>query len=451
MSRDAANLINGNTAQIVIGKRYKAFYAADGSRYSRALKQNAPYYYGLNCAGDSFSGSFTTHPQAMGDTHLDGIPPDPDSPGAPAWPSPTGFVRCNTTDTGCSSARRDTNYIDPQTGVLIKHLVMPDDNLLADTNSRAGLATAGGSGWTIPDGWVSSNTGSATISNSTNPLVIGVCNKNSFTGGEVISGPNYNTPVMMQFFITASLANSACTGNNNSPDCRMDVCVTLNWQTCAPNAQIYQQPLSTAPTQYQFGSGQVYDAMQKTGKRIWAQFETGWHGGGVTCDGTNAVTKIWDTGTAPTDSVVPGSYIWIYPIGNHLVTGSIDSLHFTIDTPCPNSSASTGGSQGPVPGQWYVGGSSFGILVWKETNSARHVKSFKRVFERLRRRRHESAVQLGLLRSSNDSYSWKRRSWRCSSVAAGGIQHRSAKWQGGSVHAARPRHKCERPVAEFRI
>ena len=369
VSRDSANLIIGNTAQIVVGKRYRAFYAGDGSRYSRALKQNAPYYYGLNCQGDSFSGSFSTRALAMGDTHLDGIPSDPNNPGAPAWPSPIGFARCNTTDTGCTSARRDTDYIDPQTGVLIKHLVMPDDNILTDTYSRAALVTAGGPGWTVPAGWASSTNASATISSSTTPLVIGVWNNNAFKWGDVISGPNYNTPVMMQFFLTASVANSACTGSNNSPDCRVDVCVTLNWQTCAPNAQVYQQTLSTVPTQYQFGSGQVYDTMQKPGKRIWAQFETNWHSGGVTCDGSNTVTKMWDSSTASTDSFVPGSYVWLYPIGNHLVTGSIDSLHFTVDTPCPNSSASTGGAQGPAAGQWYVGGSSFGILVWKETNS----------------------------------------------------------------------------------
>lgn len=369
VSRDSANLINGNTAQIVVGKRYRAFYAADGSRYSRALKQNAPYYYGLNCNGDSFSGSFSTRPLAMGDTHLDGIPSDPNNAGAPAWPSPTGFVRCNTTDAGCSTARRDTDYIDPQTGVLIKHLVMPDDDVLTDTYSRAALVTAGGPGWTVPDGWASSTTSSATISSSTTPLVIGVWNNNAFKWGDVISGPNYNTPVMMQFFLTASIANSACTGDNNSPDCRVDACVTLNWQTCAPNAQVYQQTLSTVPTQYQFGSGQVYDTMQKPGKRIWAQFETSWHSGGVTCDGSNTVSKVWDSATASTDSFVPGSYVWLYPIGNHLVTGSIDALHFTLDAPCPNSSASTGGAQGPAAGQWYVGGSSFGILVWKETNS----------------------------------------------------------------------------------
>lgn len=368
VSRDSANLINGTTAQIVVGKRYKAFYAADGNRYSRALKQNASYYYGLNCAGDSFSGSFSTRPLAMGDTHLDGIPPDSNNPGAPAWPSPTGFNRCNTADTNCTTARRDTDYIDPQTGVLIKHLVMPDDNVLADNNSQAGLAT--GTGWTIPSGWATSTTSRAVITASTNPIAIGVWNNNAFKWGDVISSSDYYTPVMMQFSITANLTNSACTGTNNAPDCRMDVCVTLNWQTCAPNAQIYQQPLSATPTQYTFGSGQMYDVMQQSGKRIWAQFETGWRGGDVTCDGSNTVTKIWDTGTFPPESNPVGSYVWIYPIGNQLVTGNIDALHFTIDTACPNSSASSGPPQGSVSGHWYVGGSAFGILVWKETRSS---------------------------------------------------------------------------------
>ena len=374
VSRDSANLINGNTAQIVIGKRYKAFYAADGSRYSRALKQNASYYYALNCNGDSFSGSFSTRPIAMGDTHLDGIPPDSSNPGAPAWPSPIGLTRCNTIDVGCSTARRDTDYVDPQTGVLIKHLVMPDDSSIANLNIQAPLVT--GSGWTIPSGWNITTTRQATITGSSNPLVLGdwsnnpgVGFSNAFSWGDVISGSAYSAPVMMQFSITANVGNSACTGSNTSPDCRMDVCVTLNWQTCAPNAQIYQQPLSSAAKQYTFGSGQVYDVMQKPGKRIWAQFETGWRGGGVTCDDSNTVTKVWDTGTIPPESNPAGSYIWIQPIGTHLITSNIDALHFTIDTSCPNSSNSTS-SQGPAAGQWFVGGSAFGVLVWKETNSS---------------------------------------------------------------------------------
>lgn len=376
-NRDSANIIHGNTAQVVIGKRYKAYYGADGSRYSRALNQNSQYYFALNCGGDEYDGSFSTRPIAMGDTHLDGIPADSTVPGGANWPSPVGYQRCNVADLSCSISRRDTEYVDPQTGVLVKHLVMPSDSTKVDSNVQAALVT--GDGWTIPAGWNTSTTAQATVTANTTPIALGGFQNNSGTGyshafnwGDVINMTfSYTAPVMMQFSVKANVDNAGCTAGNTNADCAMQVCVTLDWQTCAPNAQTYTQYLTTAATSYTFGSGQPYDTMQKAGKRIWTQSETSWRGGGVSCDGSTTVTKIWDSSTVPPDQDPVGSYIWLKPIGQHKITANIDALHFQVDTACPSSASATkANNDGPEDGEWFIGGSAFGVLVWKETNSA---------------------------------------------------------------------------------
>lgn len=368
VTRDSANSVTGHTVKFVVGKRYQAFYALDGNRQSRALQQNTPFYWQASCNSgtDIYAGTLRTTPIGMGDTHLDSIPSDPASPGYPLWPTPTGFQRCNTFDLGCSTLRRNTTYIDPQTGVQIRHLRMPDDVTIADTNVQTMNGWVMGTGWTIPAGWNTSSTLQATITASTNPLVIGnwenigggVGSSAAFGSGDVQTADGgYHVPVALQDWITASVGNGACTAGNTNPDCAMQVCVTTNWQTCATNAQTFTQFLTTTPTQYTFGSGQPYDVMQVPGKRIWSQADSGWRPDQVTCTGTNTVTRLWTNGTIPPEQDPVGSYLNIQGLGPQQITGSISALQFTIGPTCPS-------------GTWNINGSAFGILTWKETSSA---------------------------------------------------------------------------------
>jgi hypothetical protein len=105
----------GSLARVwVIGRR-KADKAADGKRYSRALQCNTKHYYQLTCGSDQVSGNFTTSNIPLGRTYAETVPIDRSNPGQYALPDYDPNNRNNQT------------IIDPNTGILLKPVSIPND------------------------------------------------------------------------------------------------------------------------------------------------------------------------------------------------------------------------------------------------------------------------------------------------------------------------------------
>ncbi|MBV9300565.1 MAG: hypothetical protein JOY53_00480 [Acidobacteriaceae bacterium] len=110
------NLVNGAARTIVIGFRGTGD-ASDGHIYSRALQANTTHYYQITCADGTYAGAglFTTANVPLGNSAPDPIPYDPNSWGGWGWPT-------------IDYSDRSPNYIDPQTGILLKRWTKPGDN-----------------------------------------------------------------------------------------------------------------------------------------------------------------------------------------------------------------------------------------------------------------------------------------------------------------------------------
>ncbi len=103
----------GRDRTVVIGKR-TVERAASGVAYSRALQAATTHYYRISCGADQASGVFQTATIPFGDTHGDPVIPDPARPGLAMQMTPL-FARNST-------------WIDPHTGALIKRMAQPQDN-----------------------------------------------------------------------------------------------------------------------------------------------------------------------------------------------------------------------------------------------------------------------------------------------------------------------------------
>ena len=118
---------NGLQRVYVAGKR-RAEKGTDGRWYSRALQAFTTHYFRITCGASQATGTFLTANIALGNTYDDTIPADPavsarpyfSSTGSYAWPE---FLSWNNQD---PSARPET-VIDPQTGMLLKRLALPQD------------------------------------------------------------------------------------------------------------------------------------------------------------------------------------------------------------------------------------------------------------------------------------------------------------------------------------
>src|SRR5207302_1169388 len=124
----AESLSSGEARVFVVGKR-RAEKAVDGHWYSRALQTVTAHYYRITCGAGVATGTFDTANIALGNTYNEPLPGDPAAGsrgyyatmGSYAWPE---FVNWNRAD---PTARPET-VIDPQTGILLKRMGMPQDN-----------------------------------------------------------------------------------------------------------------------------------------------------------------------------------------------------------------------------------------------------------------------------------------------------------------------------------
>ena len=101
-------IVNGTYRSIVIGKR-QSDLASDGNMYSRALQTDTTYYFSLSCGENKLSGTFKTDTIVAGNSAPDPFPFDSHGFGNYAFPD-------------VDFTNRGRNYIDPQTGVLLKRV-----------------------------------------------------------------------------------------------------------------------------------------------------------------------------------------------------------------------------------------------------------------------------------------------------------------------------------------
>src|ERR1035438_5959282 len=125
-NRDGATA-SGLQRVFVAGKR-RAEKGSNGRWYSRALQAFTSHYFRVTCGGSQATGTFLTANIALGNTYNETLPADPavstrpyfSSTGSYALPE---FLNWNNQD---SSARSEA-VIDPQTGMLLKRLALPQD------------------------------------------------------------------------------------------------------------------------------------------------------------------------------------------------------------------------------------------------------------------------------------------------------------------------------------
>ena len=111
----------------VAGKR-RAEKGTTGRWYSRALQAFTTHYLRITCGVSQVTGTFLTANIALGNTYNEALPADPavsarpyfSSTGSYAWPE---FLNWNNQD----PAARPESVIDPQTGMLLKRLALPQD------------------------------------------------------------------------------------------------------------------------------------------------------------------------------------------------------------------------------------------------------------------------------------------------------------------------------------
>ena len=127
------SLKNGRTRIFVLGKR-AAEKAADGKRYSRALKAYTLHYIRVTCGQDTATTDFATTNIPVGVSYNDPLPVDPLRPGEYAWPT-------------LNWSNRGEKIIDPLTGLELLRLTSPLDKTEVVTGPFPAFRDANGT-WT---------------------------------------------------------------------------------------------------------------------------------------------------------------------------------------------------------------------------------------------------------------------------------------------------------------
>lgn len=223
----AGNLVSGRARVFVVGHR-RAEKGIDGHWYSRALRVAALHYYRITCGADTATGTFETANLALGNNYQETLPPDPNagarpyysSVGSYAWPE---FTKWDATD----ATARSESVIDPQTGVLLKRVGLPNDWIIGYGPGTQDWSFSDvrspDSAWTFGTDWTFSGSGS-------NFLVMQGKSFNLSSGG---NGTNLNSLELPLAYLTLTV-NASCTGTCAGEDAKIQACLTLNGVTCWP-------------------------------------------------------------------------------------------------------------------------------------------------------------------------------------------------------------------------
>ncbi|HXB67842.1 MAG TPA: hypothetical protein VNY05_06340, partial [Candidatus Acidoferrales bacterium] len=196
----------------VVGTR-DAEPGLSGHWYSRALQALTQHYYRITCGTYTAAGTFTTDNIALGNTYNEALPPAPNVTsngiytytGQYAWPE---FLNWNTAD----PAARQEAVIDPQTGMSLKRMTMPQDFAVSAVEHTFQLAAAATGGWT--------NTNSALADDSAYASYQGAS-----SDWLALTDPTLNFGDKVLESLTLSL-KGWCSGPCAGDDSKIQVCLT---------------------------------------------------------------------------------------------------------------------------------------------------------------------------------------------------------------------------------
>ena len=219
--------------RVFVAGRRRAEKGTNGKWYSRALQAFTTHYFRITCGGDQATGSFLTANIALGNTYNEAFPADPavstrpyfSATGSYAWPEFTKWDRQD-------PAARPESVIDPQTGMLLKRLALPQDQPIAywpgggDHDFTAAIDSA--SAWGTSSAAILDDTSSATFTGTTSDMLF--LRDSAFW---MANGTNLNNLELPTEFITLSV-KAWCTGTCAGEDTKIQACISINGVTCWP-------------------------------------------------------------------------------------------------------------------------------------------------------------------------------------------------------------------------
>jgi hypothetical protein len=345
--------ISGNVTRTFVAGTRDAEQGVNGHWYSRALQALTPHYYRITCGTYTATGSFTTDNIALGNTYNETLPPAPSVTssgiyyyaGQYAWPE---FLNWNTAD---PTARQEA-VIDPQTGMALKRMTMPQDWGSANDHLFK-LATAPTGAWTNPNNILADDSAYTSYSGTTSDWLVLI--------DPALTFPN-NGNLESFTFSAKAWCSGACAGE----DAKIQVCLTQNGVTCWPTASnVNEVTLGTSalPASFtSFGGGAAslfawtppgipplvsWDAMQRSGQvNVDASGNVTWTGSG------NQFYPGWTAGSKIT---IAGSVCAISSLNNpQLLAIAPASCSPSLTLPQANAAYSAG---------------NFGVMIRKKTSS----------------------------------------------------------------------------------
>jgi hypothetical protein len=360
--------VSGRQRVFVVGKR-RAERGADNRWYSRALQTFTTHYFRITCGSSQATGRFLTANIALGNTYNEALPADPgvsarpyfSATGSYAWPE---FQNWNNQD----PAARSESVIDPQTGMLLKRLALPQDQPIT-------YLPGGGdhyfSSVIDPDGaWgtasaVLADDGTVASFKGTQSSALFLRDQTFWPAG----GANLWDLTLPTEYVTVSL-KGWCLGTCAGEDAKIQACLTINGVTCWPTnatAKYQETTLPTTQTNNFLTLGSpvaILESWTPAGFSRLNRADLSFRTGIVNVDVDGGVT--WQSGGYPNTYFNPnwttGSRISI--AGSECKIALMGGLtRLTIDP----SSCSTPLSL-PLTGAPFTG-SNFGFLVRKKTGS----------------------------------------------------------------------------------
>src|ERR1039457_5627588 len=224
--------VSGLQRVFVAGER-RAEKGSDGRWHSRALQAFTTHFFRVTCGGSQATGTFLTANIALGNTYNEAYPADPavstrpyfSATGSYAWPE---FLSWNNQD---ATARPDA-VIDPQTGMLLKRLALPQDQPITylpgggDHNFNNVLDLDGA--WGIPTGLLADDSSSATFSGAVSNMLF--LSDTTFWMGV---GTNLNQLMTPTEYLSVGL-KAWCSGMCAGEDAKIHACLSVNGVTCWP-------------------------------------------------------------------------------------------------------------------------------------------------------------------------------------------------------------------------
>lgn len=194
---------------------------------SRALQAFTTYYWR---ACGTTTGTFQTANIALGNTYNEAFPADPAvgtrpyfaAAGSYAWPEFMNWDRTN-------PAARPETVIDPQTGMLLKRLALPQDQPISYSEAdSAGLAFTDsiGTAWTAPANTLTDDAAAATYSGTVSDMLF--VTRAPF-GSVTLSDMTFPTE-WLQLSMKAWCSGGTCSGEN----AKVQACLSLDGVTCWP-------------------------------------------------------------------------------------------------------------------------------------------------------------------------------------------------------------------------